>query len=70
MARDDDILELDSDPNGSRLWIGIMMNRFNLNPWRGPLSYCTEELCKRGARAENDLIPYACERCNIKQEGS
>ena len=56
MARYDDILELDSDLNGSGLRVGVVMSRFNLDPSEGLLSYCVEELRKRGVSAENLLI--------------
>jgi len=56
LARYDDILELDSDLNGSGLRVGVVMSRFNLDPSEGLLSYCIEELRKRGVPAENFLI--------------
>jgi len=56
VARYDDILEIDSDLSGSRLRVGIVMSRFNLDPSEGLLSYCVEELRKRGVPAENLLI--------------
>jgi 6,7-dimethyl-8-ribityllumazine synthase len=56
LARYDDILELDSDLNGSGLRVGVVMSRFNLDPSEGLLSYCIEELRKRGVPAENLLI--------------
>jgi 6,7-dimethyl-8-ribityllumazine synthase len=56
LARYDDILELDSDLNGSGLRVGVVMSRFNLDPSEGLLSYCVEELRKRGVSAENLLI--------------
>jgi len=56
LARYDDILELDSDLDGSALRIGIVMSRFNLDPSEGLLSYCVEELRKRGVSGDNALI--------------
>jgi 6,7-dimethyl-8-ribityllumazine synthase len=56
VARYDDILELDSDFNGSGLRVGVVMSRFNLDPSEGLLSYCVEELRKRGVASENVLI--------------
>jgi 6,7-dimethyl-8-ribityllumazine synthase len=56
LARYDDILELDSDLNGSGLRVGVVMSRFNLDPSEGLLSYCVEELRKRGVPSENILI--------------
>ena len=56
LARYDDILELDSDLDGSGLRIGIVMSRFNLDPSEGLLSYCVEELRKRRVPCDNVLI--------------
>jgi len=56
VARYDDILEIDSDLGGSGLRVGIVMSRFNLDPSEGLLSYCVEELRKRGVASENLLI--------------
>jgi 6,7-dimethyl-8-ribityllumazine synthase len=56
VARYDDILELDSDLDGCELRIGIVMSRFNLDPSEGLLSYCTEELRKRGVQPGNLLL--------------
>jgi len=56
LARYDDILELDSDLNGAGLRVGIVMSRFNLDPSEGLLSYCVEELRKRGVPSEDLLI--------------
>jgi 6,7-dimethyl-8-ribityllumazine synthase len=56
MARYDDIVELEPDLDGAGLRIGIVMSRFNVDASEGLLSYCAEELRKRGVRAEDILI--------------
>ena len=56
MARYDQIPELEPDLDGSGLRIGIAMSRFNIDASEGLLSYCTEELHKRGVRPQDVLI--------------
>jgi len=56
MSRYDQIPELEPDLEGGALCIGIVMSRFNVDASEGLLSYCTEELHKRGVRAQNVLI--------------
>ena len=56
MSRYDQIPELEPDLEGGALCIGIVMSRFNTDASEGLLSYCTEELHKRGVRAQNVLI--------------
>jgi len=56
MSRYDQIPELEPDLDGGALRIGIVMSRFNTDASEGLLSYCTEELHKRGVRAQNVLI--------------
>jgi len=56
MSRYDQIPELEPDLDGGALRVGIVMSRFNTDASEGLLSYCTEELHKRGVRAQNVLI--------------
>ena len=56
MARYDDILEVQPDLNGAGFRIGIVMSRFGTDATEGLLSFCIEELRKRGVRAEDLLI--------------
>jgi len=56
MARYDDILEVQPDLNGAGFRIGIVMSRFGTDAAEGLLSFCIEELRKRGVRAEDLLI--------------
>ncbi len=56
IARYDDILEVEPDLNGTGLRIGIVMSRFNRDASEGLLSYCTEELRKRGVNVGDILI--------------
>jgi 6,7-dimethyl-8-ribityllumazine synthase len=56
MARYDEILEIEPDLDGSGLRVGIVMSRFNIDTSEGLLSYCTEELHKRGVRPQDVLI--------------
>jgi len=55
MSRYNQILELEPDFDGSKLRIGIAMSRFNIDASEGLLSYCIEELQKRGV-LEQDLL--------------
>lgn len=56
MARYDDILELETDLDGSPLRIGIIMSRFNIDVCEGLLAACTAELRKHKVAPENMLI--------------
>ena len=56
MSRYDQIPALEPDLDGGALRVGIVMSRFNTDASEGLLSYCTEELHKRGVRAQNVLI--------------
>ncbi len=56
MARYDDILELEPRLDGRGLRVGVVMSRFNIDVAEGLLGACTEELRKRGVRAEDILL--------------
>jgi len=52
----DDILEFESNLDGSDLRVGIVMSRFNIDIGEGLLSACTAELKKNGMQDSNILI--------------
>jgi 6,7-dimethyl-8-ribityllumazine synthase len=56
VARYDDIQELEPQVDGRGLRIGVVMSRFNIDVVEGLLGACTEELRKRGVRAEDILL--------------
>lgn len=56
MARYDDILELEPELDGSKLRIGIVMSRFNIDVCEGLLAACTAELRKHKVVPENMLV--------------
>ncbi|SFP39322.1 6,7-dimethyl-8-ribityllumazine synthase [Nitrosomonas cryotolerans] len=56
MAYYDNIIEYETDLNGSELRIGIVMSRFNIDVGEGLLSACTEELIKYGVQASNIVL--------------
>jgi 6,7-dimethyl-8-ribityllumazine synthase len=64
MARYDNIEELEPDPRGAGLRIGIVMSRFNTDVGEGLLSSCTAALIRQGVR-EADIrivtVPGALE---------
>lgn len=55
MAYYDNILEIDTNLDGTGLRIGIVMSRFNLNVGEGLLGACADELAKLGAD-ESDML--------------
>jgi 6,7-dimethyl-8-ribityllumazine synthase len=55
MAYYDNILEIDTNLDGTGLRIGIVMSRFNLDVGEGLLGACTGELAKLGAE-ESDML--------------
>lgn len=56
MAYFDNILEFESDLDGTDLRIGIVMSRFNIDAGEGLLSACTAELKKNGVQDSNILL--------------
>ncbi|PSJ18309.1 6,7-dimethyl-8-ribityllumazine synthase [Nitrosomonas supralitoralis] len=52
----DDILEFESNLDGSDLRVGIVMSRFNIDVGEGLLSACTAELKRNGMQDSNILI--------------
>ena len=56
MARSDDIEELEPDPRGAGLRIGIVVSRFNADVGEGLLSSCTAALLKHGVKAADMRI--------------
>ncbi|MDH5479156.1 MAG: 6,7-dimethyl-8-ribityllumazine synthase [Nitrosomonas sp.] len=56
MAYYDNILEFETDMNGSDLRIGIVMSRFNVDVGEGLLGACTAELKKHSVLESNILL--------------
>ncbi len=56
MARYDNILELETELNGTGLRVGIVMSRFNLDVGEGLLGACTAELIKCGVQESAILL--------------
>jgi 6,7-dimethyl-8-ribityllumazine synthase len=56
MARYDNIVELDPDYDGSKLKIGIIMSRFNLDVCEGLLATATTALAHAGVQDDNIMI--------------
>lgn len=56
MPRCENIEEIEPDPRGAGLKIGIVLSRFNIPVGEGLLSSCTAELLKHGVAAENVRI--------------
>ena len=56
MARYDNILELETELNGTGLRVGIVMSRFNLDVSEGLLGACTAELTKCGVQESAILL--------------
>src|SRR5690606_5868396 len=55
MSYYDNILEIDSNLDGSGLCIGIVMSRFNIDVSEGLLGTCTSELIQLGV-LEADIV--------------
>ncbi len=56
MSRFENIPEIDPNPNGAGLKVGVVMARFNIDVCEGLLSACTSELKKLGVAAEDITI--------------
>ncbi len=56
MARYDNILEIETELNGTGLRIGIVMSRFNIDVSEGLLGACTAELTKCGVQESAMLL--------------
>lgn len=56
MARYDNILEIETELNGTGLRVGIVMSRFNIDISEGLLGACTAELTKRGVQESAMLL--------------
>ncbi len=52
----DNILEFESNLDGTDLRVGIVMSRFNIDIGEGLLSACTAELKKKGVKDSNILL--------------
>lgn len=52
----DNIPEIETQPDGSELRIGIVMSRFNIDIGEGLLGACTAELTKQGVQGSNMLL--------------
>ena len=56
MARYDNILEIETELNGTGLRIGIVMSRFNIDVSEGLLGACTAELTRCGVQESAMLL--------------
>ena len=56
MARYDNILEIETELNGTGLRVGIVMSRFNIDISEGLLGACTAELTKCGVQESAMLL--------------